>query len=71
MPHRFRITGDSPARFLGLGLPSGIERLYRAVGVPAEQRQLPDAYPAEPEIARWNTTAPAHGLQVLGPPLPA
>ena len=71
VPHRFRITGDSPARFLGLGLPGGIERLYRAVGVPAERRQLPGAYPAEPEIARWNTAAPAHGLQVLGPPLPA
>jgi quercetin dioxygenase-like cupin family protein len=71
VPHRFRITGDSPARFLGLALPGGLERLYRAVGVPAEGRTLPGAYPAEPEIARWQAAAPANGLQVLGPPLPA
>jgi len=66
-----RITGESPARFLGLGLPGGIERLYQAVGVPAERRELPGAYPAEPEIARWHAAAPANGLEVLGPPLPA
>ena len=71
VPHRFRITGNSPARFLALCLPGGLERLYRAVGVSAERRTLPGAYPAEPEIARWQTAAPAHGLQVLGPPLPA
>jgi hypothetical protein len=71
VPHRFLITGDSPARFLGLALPGGLERLYRAVGLPAEGRTLPGAYPAEPEIARWQAAAPANGLQVLGPPLPA
>lgn len=71
VPHRFRITGDTPARFLGLGLPAGLERLYQTVGVPADRRTLPDPYPAEPEIARWNEAGPAHGLQVLGPPLPA
>jgi quercetin dioxygenase-like cupin family protein len=71
VPHRFRITGEGPARFLGLGLPGGLERLYRAVGVPAERRTLPGAYPAEPEIARWHTAGPANGLEVLGPPLPA
>jgi quercetin dioxygenase-like cupin family protein len=41
VPHRFRITGNSPARFLGLALPGGLERLYRAVGVPAERRPCP------------------------------
>ena len=71
VPHRFRITGEGPARFLALCLPGGIERLYQTVGVRAERRTLPDAYPAEPEIARWHTAAPAHGLQALGPPLPA
>ena len=68
-PHRFRVTGDAPARFLALGLPGGIEHLYQSVGVPAGRRDLPGAYPAEPEPARWRTAAPAHGLEVLGPPL--
>jgi quercetin dioxygenase-like cupin family protein len=71
VPHRFRVTGDTPARFLALCVPGGIERLYRTVGVPAAARALPGAYPAEPELARWRTAAPAHGLEVLGPPLPA
>ena len=71
VPHRFRVTGDTPARFLGLGLPAGIERLYQTVGVPAGTRALPGRYPAEPELARWRAAGPAHGLEVLGPPLPA
>lgn len=71
VPHRFRVTGDTPARFLALGLPGGIERLYRTVGVPAAAPALPGAYAAEPELARWRGAAPTHGLEVLGPPLPA
>ena len=70
VPHRFRVTGDALARFLALGLPGGIDHLYQSVGVPADSRALPGAYPAEPELARWRTAAPAHGLEVLGPPLP-
>lgn len=71
VPHRFRVTGDVPARLLAIGAPGGIESLYRTVGVPAAARTLPGAYPAEPELARWRDAAPAHGLEVLGPPLPA
>lgn len=71
VPHRFRVSGDTPARFLALCTPGGIERLYRTVGVPAAARTLPGAYPAEPELARWRGAAPAHGLEALGPPLPA
>jgi mannose-6-phosphate isomerase-like protein (cupin superfamily) len=70
VPHRFRVTGEVPVRFLGLAVPAGIERLYQTVGVPAGARELPGAYPAEPELARWRTAAPDHGLKVLGPPLP-
>ncbi len=73
VPHRFRITGTSPVRFLGIVVPGGLEDLYRSVGGPAPERRLPDPTPEEvsAEIGRWGAVAPQHGLEVLGPPLPA
>ena len=72
VPHRFRVIGSSPVRFLGLVVPAGLEDLYRSVGGPAEGRRLPDPTPEEvaAEIAKWATVAPDHGLEVVGPPLP-
>lgn len=70
VPHAFRVTGDAPARFLALTTPGGIEALYEQL------RRLPDgdglpAGPSAEEIGRWTQTAPAFGLQMCGPPLPA
>lgn len=70
VPHRFRIRGDAPAEILALGIPGGLDRLYAAVGVPATERRIPDAYPANDELARWRTAAGEHGMEVVGPPLP-
>jgi len=72
VPHAFRITGDRPARFLGLTVPGGLMSLYDEVGVPARERRLPgdDDTPMAEEIARWNEVGPRYGLQVVGPPLP-
>ena len=73
VPHRFRVTGDRPARFLGLVSPVGLSGLYAEVGTPALERRIPDP-PTEAEMAaefgRWAEVAPRYGLQVLGPPLP-
>jgi quercetin dioxygenase-like cupin family protein len=72
MPHAFRITGDTPARFLGFTVPGGLMDLYDEVGMPAPERRLPgaDGQSLEVEIPRWNEAAPRYGLQVVGPPLP-
>jgi quercetin dioxygenase-like cupin family protein len=74
VPHRFRITGDRPARFLALMAPAGLTDLYAEVGHPAAEHRLPDP-PTEAEIGeeigRWNQVAAKYGLEVLGPPLPA
>lgn len=72
IPHAFRIRGDEPARFLGLGVPGGLFHLYDEVGMPAAQLRLPgaDGLPLEVEIPRWNAIAPGYGIQVVGPPIP-
>ncbi len=72
IPHRFRIGGVVPVRFLALMAPAGLEELYRSVGGPASERVLPDPSPDDisAEIARWGAVAPHYGLEVLGPPLP-
>jgi mannose-6-phosphate isomerase-like protein (cupin superfamily) len=72
VPHRFRITGESPARFIALVAPAGLEGLYRSVGGAAAERRLPEPSPEDvaAEIARWGGVAPGYGLEVVGPPLP-
>jgi quercetin dioxygenase-like cupin family protein len=70
VPHRFRVHGTTPARFLGLAVPGGIDEMYDFVGRPAAERRIPDEYPPEEEIGRWVEIGPRRGMQVLGPPLP-
>jgi quercetin dioxygenase-like cupin family protein len=69
VPHRFRIRGTAPAKFLALGTPGGVEHLYREVGVPAAELILP-LPPTPEEFGRWPAAAPKYGLELLGPPLP-
>ena len=73
VPHAFRVTGTSPARFLGLVVPGGLFGLYDEVGGPARERRLPgpDGQPLEEEIRRWIEISPHYGLRVIGPPIPA
>lgn len=72
IPHAFRITGTTPARFLALTTPGGLMDLYDEVGIPAAARRIPgpDGQPLDVEIAKWNAVGPRYGLQVIGPPLP-
>ncbi len=71
IPHAFRITGSSPAKFLGLTAPAGLMDLYDEVGIPAREHRLPgdDGQSPDVEIPKWNAVADRYGLQVLGPPL--
>ncbi len=72
LPHAFRITGSTPARFLALATPGGLMGLYDEVGIPALAHRLPgaDGQPHDEEIAKWNVVGARYGLDVLGPPLP-
>jgi len=68
VPHRFRIRGTDPARYVAITAPGGLLEMYREVGRPAGERVIPEEVDPD-EIARWGHTAPRYGLEVLGPPL--
>jgi quercetin dioxygenase-like cupin family protein len=70
VPHGFRVTGAAPARFLALTLPGGLMDLYDEIGVPADERRLPDRGVSLEDVARWNELGPRYGLRVVGPPIP-
>ena len=69
VPHTYNV--DSPlARIHVIAEPSGFERFVAEVGVPAERPELPsDPAPVDPE--RLGAIAAAHGIEILGPPMPA
>ena len=71
VPHAFRITGTTPARYLGLTMPGQLLDIYNEVGEPATDRRLPDGGIPPNDIARWNELAPRYGLRIVGPPIPA
>jgi quercetin dioxygenase-like cupin family protein len=69
VPHAFRVTGRSPARFLALSLPGALMELYDKLGVPAPERRLPDGGVSAQEVARWNELGSQYGLRVVGAPI--
>lgn len=64
LPHAFRVTGDTPVRFVGFAVPGGLFDLYDEVGIPATERRLPGAsgQPAAVEVAKWNQVGSTFGL---------
>ena len=72
-PHAFRVTGDAPARFLGIASPGALMSLYDEVGRPAGGPELPppDQEQLMADVHRWLETAPRYGLSIVGPPLAA
>jgi hypothetical protein len=53
-----------------ISTPAGFEELVAAVGVPAERAELPrEPMPFDPE--KLGPIAAAHGIEILGPPMPA
>lgn len=65
VPHGFRVTGSSPARFLILTTPGGFEEFVREVGEPAPSLVLPP--PSPPDIERLVAIAAKYRIEILGP----
>ena len=71
VPHTYRVTGETPARFIVTSSTGSFAAFVQAYGVPAERRELPE--PAAPDVERLGRLAAEHGIDLLGPPgmLPA
>lgn len=71
LPHAYRVTGNTPVRFVGFTAPGGLFDLYDEVGIPAAEHRLPgkDGQSADVEVPKWNRVGPTFGLEVVGPPL--
>jgi mannose-6-phosphate isomerase-like protein (cupin superfamily) len=71
VPHTYRVTSATPARFIVTSSTGEFAAFVQAYGVPAEHAVLPE--PAAPDVERLGRLAAAHGIELLGPPgrLPA
>jgi mannose-6-phosphate isomerase-like protein (cupin superfamily) len=68
-PHTFVVGPDEPLRTLQITTPAGFEHFAAAAVRPAEALRLPDPAPVDP-VALGHAAA-AHGVELLGPPLPS
>ena len=67
LPHTF-IVSSEVARFLLVTEPAGFERFTRALGQPAERREIPPPATDPPDVDGLAKLAATFGLQIVGPP---
>ncbi|MEB3180144.1 MAG: quercetin 2,3-dioxygenase [Nostocaceae cyanobacterium] len=67
-PHSFRNIGETPAKFLCLLTPGGLDKFFREVGksVSEEKTNPPEVTPTD--IEKLMANAPKYGLEILPPP---
>ena len=61
--HTYKNVGSSPARHLEMLTPSGIEKFFEEVGVPALDRDSPPPFEEE-DLDRLLSVAPKYGLEI-------
>jgi|GEM_PF-424054 len=63
--HSFRDLGPTPARFLDIAVPSGIDKLFAALGSPATGTSPPPPPPLDPTFfANLSTISSQHGVDL-------
>jgi mannose-6-phosphate isomerase-like protein (cupin superfamily) len=70
VPHTFRVQSPT-ARILGIMTPGHFEGLFRALGVPAGLRTLPQPGTVPLDIPRVMAEQRRRGTEVVGPPMSA
>jgi quercetin dioxygenase-like cupin family protein len=66
VPHTYRITSDTNARWLVTSVPAGVEVFLEEYGRPAEELRLPE--PEAPEVERLVAICKKQDIEILGPP---
>lgn len=65
--HTAEVTSATPARYVVIAVPAGFVDFVRAVGTPAERRELP--VPDEsPDVERLERIALEYGITFVAPP---
>ena len=67
LPHTFIVSSEM-ARFLLVTEPAGFENFTRALGQPAERREIPPPATEPPDVEGLTKLAATFGLQIIGPP---
>jgi quercetin dioxygenase-like cupin family protein len=66
VPHTFRVTSDTNARWFIWSVPGGFEGFAEEYGELTDDLTLPEHTP--PDIERMKTLSAKYGIEVLGPP---
>jgi mannose-6-phosphate isomerase-like protein (cupin superfamily) len=67
-PHGFANEGDDVCRVIAVMTPGGAEGFFRAVGLPTEDRSLPEPVePTEEMLQSVFATGEQYGFRFLGP----
>ena len=67
VPHAYRNAGTTPARFLTLMVPAGLEKFFEEVGKPGEDPSSAPPF-GEADLERLLAAAPGYGVEILPPP---
>lgn len=69
VPHCYRVTSETQARWMAIVSPAGFEGYTREISVPATERRLPDQVELTPEtLAKLGEIAKKYGVHFLGGP---
>jgi mannose-6-phosphate isomerase-like protein (cupin superfamily) len=67
VPHSYRVRSET-SRWLGIGVPGGLDQCYFETGEPARELALPPPSPAPPDVGALIASLQAYGTETLGPP---
>lgn len=65
--HTYKNAGATPARFLSLMVPAGLEKFFEEVGKPGTDPSSPPPF-GEEDVQRLLAVAPKYGVEIPPPP---